>query len=125
MLGAANDVNGERASKQLQRAIRTAFLTPLLEGIACNIQRRPLTHNCCQALSASETPLRPRRKTSKNRVKFTKSKLFDLELRINGDVPRTRQGDSRDDFWTLRDSMSRKEARRDMLKHALPHVLGF
>src|SRR5215471_1767820 len=109
MLGAAKDVNGERASKQLQRAIRTAFLTPLLKGIACNIQRPPNTHNRCQDFDRVETTWFARRETAKNGARIMKSNLFDLAGRFNGNVPRKSQGEPRGDFWTLRDSVSRKE----------------
>src|SRR5437899_6505773 len=41
-----------------------------------------------------------------------KNNLFDLHARFNGNVPRNVQGESRGDFWTLQDNVSRKETRR-------------
>jgi hypothetical protein len=38
-----------------------------------------------------------------------KNNLFDLCGGFNGNVPRKSQGESRGDFWTLQDSVSRKE----------------
>src|SRR6266576_6135042 len=101
MLGAAKVVNGDRASKKLQRAIRTAFLTPLLKGIACNIQRRPNTHNRCQRADLLEKPGFAGRKDINIGARIMKNNLFNLRARFNGNVPRMSQGESRGDFWTL------------------------
>ncbi len=68
-------------------------------------------HNCCQAFGLPVATRTPSRKTGKNRAGIMKNRLFDHGRRFNGNVPRNSQGESRGDFWTVQDNLSRKETR--------------